>query len=292
MQKDKSLFTQLDINVDKVPIEQLLHYTAVEYFLSVEDEPSFDAANLKKVNRYLESFYHLCEAQNWDKARKLLFLQFIDTTTQEFLPVQLCTWGYYQEAAKLYKRLLYKLEPEFDILLYKQEYTEAICRLEKGLSLAQEIGTRQGESKILLNLGVASLHLKKYSDAIKYLTASLEIFKEVQDFLGLWHALVDLGDIYDEMNSYSQAFDYYIKALTITRKINDYKGEEKILTRLSSKIYLFNLIQYKIHEEQKSEEGIVLELGKICRDCGDYKTAIDINNLHLLSIQRNPFKLF
>jgi hypothetical protein len=60
-QEERSLFVQLNINLDKVSFEQLAHYTALKFFLTVEDEPHFEATNLEKVNRYLESFHHLCK---------------------------------------------------------------------------------------------------------------------------------------------------------------------------------------------------------------------------------------
>ena len=54
------LFVKLGLNLDGVPLELLADYTAVEYYLTVEDESSPDATNLEKVRCYLESFEHLC----------------------------------------------------------------------------------------------------------------------------------------------------------------------------------------------------------------------------------------
>lgn len=90
------LFTKLGINLDEVPIEQLSDYTAVEYYLTVEDEPSPDAANIEKVRRYLEAFHHLSEVEAWEEASKILSI-YLDTPTNEQLHEQLGTWGYYHE---------------------------------------------------------------------------------------------------------------------------------------------------------------------------------------------------
>ena len=55
------LFAKLEIDLDEVPIEQLAEYTAVEYYLAIEDDPPNDATNLDNVQRYLQSFDHLCD---------------------------------------------------------------------------------------------------------------------------------------------------------------------------------------------------------------------------------------
>jgi hypothetical protein len=61
---NQELFAKLEINTDEISIEQLAEYTAVEYFLTVEDEPSPDADNLQKINRYLEALEYGKEAAN------------------------------------------------------------------------------------------------------------------------------------------------------------------------------------------------------------------------------------
>jgi hypothetical protein len=94
------LFTKLGINLDEVPIEQLSDYTAVEYYLTVEDEPPHNATNLEKVRGYLEAFYHLSEVEDWQRAKAVMGCQ-LDTPTQEELHQQLGTWGYYQEQSEL-----------------------------------------------------------------------------------------------------------------------------------------------------------------------------------------------
>ncbi|MGK7938116.1 MAG: hypothetical protein AB4206_20315 [Xenococcaceae cyanobacterium] len=97
-------------------------------------------------------------------------------------------------------------------------------------------------------------------------------------------------DAADDMDSYTKAFNYYLQALTITRKIKDIKGEEKILIRLSSKIYLPNLVLHRANQENKSENDILLELCKICCAIGDYETAKKLKNLNLFNLQINPPK--
>ncbi|MFN6525575.1 hypothetical protein [Nostoc sp. ChiSLP03a] len=99
------LFTQLKINLDEVTTDQLADYTAVEYYLTVEDEPPPDAVNLEKVRRYLEAFHHLGKVENWEASGKVLLTR-LDTPTKQLLHDQLGTWGYYSEQVHLYEPLI------------------------------------------------------------------------------------------------------------------------------------------------------------------------------------------
>jgi tetratricopeptide (TPR) repeat protein len=66
------LFEELAINLDEIPFQQLSNYTAVEYFLTVEDEPSTDATNLERVSRYLQSIHHLANCQSFQPIKIIL----------------------------------------------------------------------------------------------------------------------------------------------------------------------------------------------------------------------------
>jgi len=139
------LFAKLGINLDEVPIEKLSDYTAVEYYLTVEDEPPQDATNLEKVRGYLEAFYHLSEVEDWEAASKILSIH-LDTPTNENLHNQLGVWGYYQERIDLYNRLLYKLNLYWDSICLNGlgntydslgEYVRAIEYHQQDLAIAQ-----------------------------------------------------------------------------------------------------------------------------------------------------------
>ncbi|BAY95236.1 MULTISPECIES: hypothetical protein [unclassified Tolypothrix] len=92
------LFAKLEINLDEIPIEQLADYTAVEYYLTVEDEPPPNATNLEKVRHYLEAFHHLCEVKDWNSAKTILLDRQIGS--------QLQTWSKYREMMNCYQRLI------------------------------------------------------------------------------------------------------------------------------------------------------------------------------------------
>jgi tetratricopeptide (TPR) repeat protein len=135
------LFEKLDINYDKVSLEQLPHYTAIEYFLTIEDEPDSNARNLDKVNRYLESFHHLCEVEDWNRGNQIITYR-LDIFNQEQLHNQLGIWGEYREQINLYSKLLNKLNESSNFIILKglgnayqslSEYSNAINCFEQSL---------------------------------------------------------------------------------------------------------------------------------------------------------------
>ena len=158
------LFAKLGIDIDEVPIEQIAEYTAVQYYLTVEDDPPPDATNLDKVRRYLEAFYHLCEVEDWERASEILFTS-LDTQTNQTLHNQLGNWGYYLEQIEVYSRILHKL-----------------------------IGIKN--SSFLNGLGNAYQALGNYEIAIEYNQQALSIALETQDRHLEGIVLVSLGNTY------------------------------------------------------------------------------------------------
>ncbi len=49
----QELFEKLQIDLDDVPLEYLADYTAIAYFLTMEEPPPDSASNLDKVRIYL-----------------------------------------------------------------------------------------------------------------------------------------------------------------------------------------------------------------------------------------------
>src|SRR5687767_3916089 len=67
-------------------------------------EPPLDASNLEHVQGYVDAFNHLCQAEDWDKAKKMLLIC-LNTPTHDDLGTQLGTWGYLEEQAQMYGKL-------------------------------------------------------------------------------------------------------------------------------------------------------------------------------------------
>lgn len=134
-------------------------YRAVINWLTKQYAPPPTASNIERVKGVLQAFDHLCEpeVEDWKAASRILAIR-LHTATNDFLPDQLRTWGYYQKLIALYEKLLDKLEPggEFvclkglcDAHLSQGEYRQALERYEQALPLIRAIGDRQAEGAIL-----------------------------------------------------------------------------------------------------------------------------------------------
>lgn len=110
--EDQKLFPQLAINWDEVSLEYYSHYTAVEYYLTVQDQAYQEGDSLEKVRHYLEAFYHLSEVKDWQRCIKICLVE-LDTPTRETLHNQLGTWGYYHQQADLYQTTLDKVNSQW-----------------------------------------------------------------------------------------------------------------------------------------------------------------------------------
>ncbi|MEM7556984.1 MAG: tetratricopeptide repeat protein, partial [Cyanobacteria bacterium P01_A01_bin.84] len=167
------LFNKLNINLDEVPFEQLVHYTAVEYYLTIEDELPADATNLEKVNKFLESFNHLCQAEAWEKA-STIFRTRLETPTNDELHRQLRLWGYYKEQINISLRLFRKLDLSIDVICanslgtaygFVGQYQEAINYHQQALEIAIVIGSRDVLAVYVGCLGEDYVSLGQYQEA-------------------------------------------------------------------------------------------------------------------------------
>ena len=74
------------------------------------------------------------------------------------------------------------------------KYDEAIKYLEKGLSIAIEIGDKSGEGTGLWDLGTVYSKVGKYDEAIEYLEKGLSIAIDIGDKDGEGTGLWELGN--------------------------------------------------------------------------------------------------
>jgi tetratricopeptide (TPR) repeat protein len=239
------LFAKLEIDLDEVPIEKLAAYTAVKYYLTVEDEPPDDVTNLEQVKRYLQSFDHLCEMEAWEAASEIL-LSYTHTTTNQELRIQLRIWRYYRELASLYNRILGKLNSRWDAICLNGlglvyyglgEYTHAIEFYQQCLAIARATGDQYREGRALGNLGLTFYAMGQYHQAIKYTHQYLQKSRTIGDSQGEGNALGNLGIIYKALGKYHRAINYAQQHLDIARKIGDRLGEGNALGNLGTAHY-------------------------------------------------------
>ncbi|NEO25057.1 tetratricopeptide repeat protein, partial [Moorena sp. SIO4A5] len=145
----KLLFEKLAINLDEVPFEQVPDYTAVEYFLTCEDEPSSDADNLDKIKRYLEASEHLYKIEDWNRAKEIIIFPLpLNGITETKIYLQLGSWGFYKEQIELCNKMLNKVDKETDsfflnalsiVYMYLGDYQKVIDYNEQFLVIAEQI---------------------------------------------------------------------------------------------------------------------------------------------------------
>lgn len=276
------LFAKLGINLDEVPIEQLSDYTAVEYYLTVEDEPPSDAANIEKVRRYLEAFHHLSELEAWARAREILSIS-LDTPINEELHGQLYIWGYYREQIELYSSLLGKLSSTLDIMFLRglgvayrllAVYKQAIDYSQQSLALARKLGDQAGEGTALGNLGIAYDSLEEYDQAIEYYQQHLVIARSIGDRAGEGRTLCNWGITLFKIERYSEALKYSQTALKIVSEIGDSSVE-------ANTFYLLAKLHQKLgHRDLADKYGnqalaIAIELGiPLAKECQELKEKL------------------
>ena len=225
--------------------EQRLQYRAVAQWIT-DYKPKSDATNLEKIRGYLETFYHFCKVQDWLRGSEIIFTR-LNTPINDELHWQLSIWGYYREQIELYNQLVGKLSPKLEGLFRGNlgtaysalgNYTQAIDYYQQSLTIAREIGDRQGEGSCLGSLGTAYYALDyyalgNYTQAIDYYQQSLTIAREIGDRQGEGNWLGNLGAAYHSLGDYPQAIDYYQQSLAIAREISDHYGEALSLYKLA-----------------------------------------------------------
>ncbi|MEA5553733.1 tetratricopeptide repeat protein [Anabaena cylindrica UHCC 0172] len=253
--RGQQLYIALEINLDIVPLDCLDKYIAIEYFLTIEDEPPENSKNIKKVDRYLQVFNHLCEASEWQKAAYVLSFCY----TSKPLHEQLRIWGYYREQIELYQALLGNVNSDYDIIcLYGlgrafyniSNYVQSLNYYQQLLKLARLINNRQAEALALGGFGdIQHIKNNKSEEAIVFYQQQLDIAREIGDREQESYALNFLGyalhmlELNQGKRDYQQkGLNHLEEALEIARNLDNQEIESICLNNISQ-IY-FNRGQY------------------------------------------------
>ena len=151
------------------------------------------------------------------------------------LPAALNSW---QQALQIY-RALKSRQGEGRVLgnlggAYSSlgNYTKAIEYSQQSLAIAREIKDRQAEGVTLGNLGGAYLALGNYAKAIEYTQQSLAIAREIKYRQAEGVTLGNLGATYLALDNYAKAIEYSQQSLAIAREIKDREQEDRALDNL------------------------------------------------------------
>ena len=167
------------------------------------------------------------------------------------------------------------------------QLTAALQSWEEALKIYREIKDRQGQGKVLGNLGIAYDISGEYLKAIDYHKQSLQIAQELNNRLVEGQSSGNLGLTYHALGNYSKAIEYYKQSLKIAQELNNPLGESAALENLG--LAYRNLGNYPVainyHQQRlaiarnikdRRGEGQSLgNLGIIYHSLGDYPKAID-----------------
>ncbi len=119
-----------------------------------------------------------------------------------------------------------------EVLRKQGDLSEAANQAQVGLTLAQEIDDRAGESGLLNTLGLLTLDQHKKQKAVEYFEHSLGIAREIGDRQRVARNLNNLAITFGNSGDFFSARDYYGQALQIAREIGDRRGEALVLGNL------------------------------------------------------------
>lgn len=193
------LYARLGIDSRKIPLEKRQNYTAVKYFLTVEDEPPSDATNLEKVKRYLEALYHLCKLQVWEQMKIVIDEPIrLDTQSVSFsLPL------YEYLMLKLLSRNLLEVSEDIlislqdtnidlsQIIILKARALYSLDRLSESCVLFEQVRSYSwNNSEIYIEatgrLGMSQVQSELYEEGILNLNNALKMMDDYINYNHHW----------------------------------------------------------------------------------------------------------
>ncbi len=122
-----------------------------------------------------------------------------------------------------------------NIHIKRFNFDAATRLLEEALDLRRRQGDRQGESEVLLNLGIVAYEQGLLEKAKISYTESMQIKEEMgSDIEGIIKLTHNLGLIAREQGDNSRAIIHYNKALEMARQVNDVQTQATILNNLGT----------------------------------------------------------
>jgi len=222
------------------------HYRASINWLQ-SYQPQLKEPRVQQVRYLIEAFYHLCNAEDLEKASQIFSIQIAPYINEE-LHSQLYIWGEYDEFSGITLRLMELLDSSANI-------DESIYRLKL---------------TCLRNLGIIEFARGNYKNSTDYYEQQLQIAQQFGDLGGEASALISLGQNLKLSGNYLQSNKYYISAQEITRNLSDKKIAKKLLMATESglgniQIYLgrYELAIQHFQTQLKAAKEVSDDLEKI-----------------------------
>ena len=114
------------------------------------------------------------------------------------------------------------------------QHEEALDHYQRALPICQEIGDKWGEALALVGLGAAYFNLGRYEEALEHSQRALPICQEIDDQWSQTLALLNIGGIYRKLQQFEDALDYFQRALDVVGPARDRWGEAQTLRNLGA----------------------------------------------------------
>ncbi|MCS6813038.1 MAG: CHAT domain-containing tetratricopeptide repeat protein, partial [Cyanobacteria bacterium] len=154
-----------------------------------------------------------------------------------------------------------RLNREGNQLLAQRRSREALAKYLEALKILQEVGNRQGEGVLLLNVANAYEQLNQDAEALQYLQRSVAVLREVGNRGVEASALGNLGVVYDRVGQPDQAIAAFQQALAIQRELGNREGEATVLSNMANVYRSLGKFQQAL---ELLDQAIVIK-----RDIGD-----------------------
>jgi tetratricopeptide (TPR) repeat protein len=288
------------------PCWKRVHYRAVINWLT-QYEPAIDSSNIEQLRSYIESFYHLCEAESWKASQKILFSPLEDFNGNH-LSLQLDQWSYYREEIELAQKLINKLDDLVDIdclIIIGDGYLDlgkldsAIEAFQHALRLSKASNNPRKIITCLSCIGLTLHYQGKYLQALQHYEEGLLVEIpckniEIEDLTQKAKLIGNLSLTYHHLDRYHDAAQYQDDSLTLFRQLGDLRGEAIALSGLGminnslgeyEKSIEYADRAWKIYEEI-GDIGVQADalnvLGMSCRGLENYQQSIELHQEQLV----------
>lgn len=165
----------------------------------------------------------------------------------------------------------------------KSNYGEALDYLFKGLSVFEELKSRDEIAQTLVNIGIVYSEQGLYKQCIENYFRGLKIFEELENKIGMAKTYGNIGIVYEAQADYDKALLYQFKALKVAEEIKDEYAIASDLTNIA--------IIYSSRKEYANSLRYYSRALKITEESGNkYLNAIVINNMGEVYDKMKEFK--
>jgi tetratricopeptide (TPR) repeat protein len=262
------LFSKLKIDLDEVPIDQLAHYTAVEYYLMVEDEPPPDATNLEKVRCHLESLYHVCKVGEWNLIKAIFSMPICISQEEKNLELPLdeyLIWqGLSNSLLEIIQNIIVSFEKIIDninfILMLKARALSGNNRDAAHNIFLQIIAEspENSESYIEANarLGISQIYSAGYQEGLissQYSLTMIEKFINSNSELNVQGKLLELKtDILETIALYEMSHSKFKQAIKLYTEALNLRSKNRIMHKVISPLVYLGILHRRMGEYNRA----------------------------------------